>query len=123
LDIAKLHQQLNQPQRALQALQNLADTYSLEEEPQQVLHLMGVAHLALGRYDDATENLTAALARGKPTPEILYQLGEAELLAGHPAQAAAAAEQALALQPAHQPSRDLLGRIELARQSDATLLR
>jgi tetratricopeptide (TPR) repeat protein len=120
LEVAELHRQLNQPQRALQTLQSLADTYSPTEEPQRVLHLMGMAYMALGRYDDAAESLKAALAREKPTPEILCRLGEAELLAGHPAEAAAAVEQALALQPAHQPSRSLLGRIELAQQPQAT---
>ena len=120
LEVAELHRQLNQPQRALQTLQTLADTYSPAEEPQHVLHLMGMAYMALGRYDDAVESLTAAVAREKPSPEILSRLGEAELLAGHAAEAAAAAQQALALEPAHQPSRLLLGRIELARQLQAT---
>jgi hypothetical protein len=48
-------------------------------------------------------------------------LGEAELLAGHTAEAAAAARQALTLQPRHQPSCDLLQRIALAQQPQGTL--
>ena len=108
LEIAELHRQLNQPERALQTLQTLADTYSPGEEPGQVLYLMGLAYVALGRYDDGVESLSAAVTRAKPTPEMFCRLGEAELLAGHPAEAADAARQALALQPQHQPSRELL---------------
>jgi tetratricopeptide (TPR) repeat protein len=81
-----------------------------------VLYLTGLAYTALARYNDAVEIFTTALVRDKPTPELLYRLGEAELLAGHPDEAAAAAEQALALQPQHQSCRELLGRIDLARR-------
>ena len=120
-EIAELHRQLNQPERALQTLQTLADTYSPGEEPGQVLYLTGLAYMALGRYDEGRESLLAAVARGKPTAEMFCRLGEAELLAGHPAEAADAARRALALQPQHQPSRDLLERIELAQQPRGTV--
>jgi tetratricopeptide (TPR) repeat protein len=116
LEVAELYRQLDQPERALQTLQAVADSYAPGEEPQDVLYLTGLAYTALARYDDAVETFTAALSRAKPTPEILYRLGEVELLAGHPDEAAAAAEQALALQPQHQPCRELLGRIDLARR-------
>jgi predicted Zn-dependent protease len=108
---------LNQPDRALHTLQTLADTYSPGEEPGQVLFLMGMAYSALGRQDDSVESLKGAVARGKPTPEMFFGLGQAELLAGHSTEAAAAARQALSLQPQHQPSRELLTRIELAQRS------
>ncbi len=99
-EIAELHRQLNQPDRALQALQTLAETYPAGEEPGQVLYLMGLAYVALGRYEDGVESLSAAVTRGKPTAEMFCQLGEAQLLAGHPAEAAEAARQALALRAA-----------------------
>lgn len=121
-EIAELHRQLNQPERALQTLQTLADTYSPGEEPGQVLYLRGLAYVALGRYDDGVESLSAAMTRGeKPSPEMFYHLGEAELLAGHPAEAADAARQALTLQPQHQPSRELLQRVEIAQQPQGTV--
>jgi cytochrome c-type biogenesis protein CcmH/NrfG len=63
------------------------------------------------------ESFSAALTRDKPTPEILFRLGEAELLAGHADEAANVVQQALALDPQHQPSRELISRIELARRS------
>ena len=101
LEVAELYRQENQPERALQTLQTLAETYSPGEEPGQVQDLLGQAYVALGRYDDAVESLSLAVARGKPTPEMLCHLGEAQLLAGNPTEAAAAARQALAIQPQH----------------------
>jgi len=123
LQVAELHRQLNQSDRALQTLQTLADTYAAGEEPAQVLYLQGLAYVAIQRYDDGVESFAAAVSRGKPTPEMLYQLGQAELLAGHPAEALGAAQQALALQPQHQPSRDLLDRIQTAQQPQGAVLR
>jgi tetratricopeptide (TPR) repeat protein len=116
LEVAELYRQLNQPERALATLHTLADTYSPGGEPQQVLYLMGLAYLARGRYEDAAESLSAAASREQPNPEIFYRLGEAEMLAGHPGEAAAAARRALALEPQHGPSRRLLDRLQLARQ-------
>jgi tetratricopeptide (TPR) repeat protein len=121
LEIAELHRQLNQPERALQSLQSLADTYSPGEEPSHVLYLTGLAYVALARYDDGVESLAAAVTRGQPTPEMLCHLGEAQLLAGHPAEAAGAANQALAMQPQHQASRQLLERVQLAQQPQGTV--
>ncbi len=116
LEVAELYRQLDQPERALQTLQVLADSYAPGEEPQRVLYLTGMAYTALGRGNEAVDSFSAALMRDKPTPELLYRLGEAELLAGHADEAFAAAQQALALDPQHQPSRELIGRIELARR-------
>ena len=123
LQVAELHRQLNQPDRALQTLQTLADTYAAGEEPAQVLYLQGLAYVAIQRYDDGVESFATAISRGKPTPEMLCQLGQAELLAGHPAEALGAAQQALALQPQHQPSRGLLARIQTAQQPQGAVLR
>ena len=119
LEIAELYFQLNWPQRALATLHSLADTYSPGEEPQRVLHLTGLAHKALGRYDDAVESLSVAAVREDPTPEILYLLAEVELSAGRPQQAAAAARRALALEPQHQASLRLLEGLRLARPPEA----
>jgi len=115
-EIAELYRQLNPPELALQTLQTLADTYSPGEEPGEVLYLMGLSYLALVRYDNAVESFSAAAARDKPNPEVLYRLGEAQLAAGRPREASETARQALALHPQHGPSRELLHRIEVAMQ-------
>jgi len=123
LDVAELHRRLEQPHRALQALQSLAETYNPGEEPQQVLYLTGLAQLALARYDDAAESLALAAERGPTQPELLYRWAEAQWLCGRADQAAALAAQALQAAPDHQPSRELLQRIELARSSSSGVLR
>jgi tetratricopeptide (TPR) repeat protein len=121
LDVAELYRQMNQPQRALETLQDLADTYNTPaEEPPQVLYLLGLAQVALKRYDDAVESFAAA-GRDKPTPEILYQLAQAQWLAGHPTEAAATAEKVLAMDPRHQAGRELIARIAAAQQPPGLL--
>lgn len=120
LAIAELYRQRNQPQRALSVLQSLADSYSPGEEPAEVLHLEGLACMALGRYDDAVEHLVAACMRGGATTETLYRLAEAQWLAGRPGEAAAAARDALALEPGHEPSHQLLDRMQIASGTESS---
>jgi tetratricopeptide (TPR) repeat protein len=117
--IAQLYLQQRQPERALQTLQGITDGCSPNDEPTQVLFLLGQTYVALGRYEEGVESLAMAASREKPTPEMLFRLGEAELLAGHPPDAAVAARDALAMQPQHQPSRELLKRVEMAQSLDA----
>jgi tetratricopeptide (TPR) repeat protein len=114
LEVAELYRQMNQPQRALESLQNLADTYPTAEEPQQVLYLTGLAHVALGRYDDGVENFAAAASRQRPSADLLYHLAEAQYLAGRPDDAAVVLGQVLAMAPQHGPSRELWGRVQVA---------
>jgi tetratricopeptide (TPR) repeat protein len=121
LEMSTLYVELNQPQRALATLQALADSYVPGEEPQKVLYEQGVAYLALERYDDAVQVLSAAAVRGEATPEVLCQLAQAQWAAGRSGDAAASARQALALDPQHQPSRRLLEKAQLAQQSAGTL--
>ncbi|MFH1923625.1 MAG: tetratricopeptide repeat protein [Planctomycetota bacterium] len=123
LEIAELYRELNRPERALATLHTLSDAYSPGQEPQQVLYFEGLAYEALQRWDEAVESFSAARNRQRPTPEILFRLARAEWFAGRPAQAAAAAREALALDPGHQPSRELLDRAELALRSDGPLRR
>ncbi len=65
-DVADLYRQQNQPERSLQTLQCLADTYSPGEEPAQVEDFLGQAYAALGRHDDAVESFSLAVKRGSP---------------------------------------------------------
>jgi tetratricopeptide (TPR) repeat protein len=123
LEVAELYRQENRPERSLQTLQCLAETYSPGEEPGHVHDLLGQTYVALGRYDDAVESLSLAVTREKPTAEMFCHLGEAQLLAGYPTEAAVAAQRALTLQPRHPPSLALLERIQLAQQPQGTMKR
>jgi len=114
LQIAELYRRMNRPERALATLQSLADRYPPDEEPPQVAHLLGNSLVALGRYEEGIESFSAAIDRSGPTPELLCSLGEAQLLVGRPAAAAAEARRALTLEPQHGPARHLLQRIEMA---------
>lgn len=114
LHIAELYTRLDQPQRALAALNSLADGYAPGEEPRQVLRMQGLAYAALGRHDDAAKSFTQASSRGDPDPKIFHLLACAEMAAGRPQQASAAAGQALAIDPNHQPSHEMLDRLRLA---------
>ena len=122
-EIAELHYELNQPRRALAALQSLADTYPSGEEPQHVLYLQGLAHSALRRWDDAVESLSEASVRGRPSAEIFSELGRAELSAGRPREAAVAVREALLLDPDHVPSRALAEELQLASDLDPLVRR
>jgi tetratricopeptide (TPR) repeat protein len=116
LTVAELQREASQPQRAYVTLLTLADLYPPGEEPQEVLYLTGLALAALGRHADAAESLYAASLRGKPTAEILYRLAEAELLSGRTAAAEANAREAIALNPQHAASHNLLDRLSRERQ-------
>ncbi len=115
-ETAAVYRSLAQPQRALESMQSLAETYSPGDEPQQVLYLTGLDYMALHRYDDAAASLSAALARGRPTPELLYSLAQAQYRGGHAQEAADSLQRALVIDPQHLLSRQLLGQIEVARQ-------
>jgi tetratricopeptide (TPR) repeat protein len=108
LDVATLYRQRGQPARSLTTLHHLLDTYSPGQEPQNVLVLEGLALMDLGRPQQACETLAAATRRGPATADGLFYLAEAYSAAGDIEQATAAAEQALALNASHQPSRELL---------------
>ena len=123
LEMAELYRDLNQPHDALVTLQGLADTYTPGDEPPQVLYLLGRAYVALGRHEEGVEALSSAASRVQPTAEILCRLAEAQFLAGHAAEAQAAARQALTLEPGHVPSRQLLDRLELADRAQVSIRR
>jgi tetratricopeptide (TPR) repeat protein len=121
--VAETYRQLNEPQRALLALQALADRYSPGEEPQQVLYLQGLAMSALGRYDDSAQSLSLAAHRDRPTAEIMCRLAEAELLAGRYVPAQQALQHAMAIDPQYAPSRALAARMAVAQRGEQPLVR
>ena len=120
LEIAELYRQMEQPERALALLQNLAETCSPGEEPQRLLFLQGLVYKELRRYDEAMQSFSAAMARAGPSAEILCQWGECFLAVGRTEEAAAAAREALGLDPQHGHSRQLLAQVEVAQRSGET---
>lgn len=66
-ETAAVYRSLNLPQSALELMLSLAETYSLGDEPQEVLYLTGLDYMALQRYDDAATSLSTALTRGRPS--------------------------------------------------------
>ncbi len=117
-EIAELHRRMDQPEQALVVLQNLAETYSPGEEPQALLYAQGLAYRALARYDDAIQSFASARAQGAPSAEIVCQLGECLAAAGRPADAAAAAREALAIDPQNQHGHQLLAQVETAQRPE-----
>lgn len=110
---AEVYREQGRPERALCVLESLRDCYASGEEPQRVLALQGLALAALRRYDDAIDAYRLALDRERPTAEICCQLADAELRAGRRSEAAAALQQALALEPGHAASHLLAERAGL----------
>ena len=117
LETAELYRRLDRPQRALSTLECLVDTYPAGEEPPQVLYLQGLALVALNRYPDAVESYQAAAERPNPTPELLFRLSEAQMLAGRTTDAQRTLERALAQDPNYAPSRALAQRLDLAQRT------
>lgn len=115
-EIAAVYLELHKPHRALASVQEIIDRCAPGEEPQEALVCQGLSYLALGRYEEAAESLSGAAARGRPTADILFHLAQAQWGAGRLGQALAAAEQAVALDPNHQPARILLEQTRLAAQ-------
>jgi tetratricopeptide (TPR) repeat protein len=110
--VAEIYRQLDRPQRALATLTALADEYPPGEEPPKVLYLEGLALKRLGRYREAVDTLAASRDRGTPSAELLFQLGEAQYLAGDPGNARLALSAALDREPDHPAGTRLMAHIE-----------
>ncbi|MEM9351644.1 MAG: tetratricopeptide repeat protein [Planctomycetota bacterium] len=107
-DVASLQFELKRPRRCLSTLHSLLDGYPHGEEPRDALWLEGLAYGALDRHSDAAKSLAEATQRGNPPAELLYHLAMASNQCGDAAQAADAAERALATDASHGPSQVLL---------------
>jgi len=121
LDVAVLYRERGQSARALAALHHLLDIYPPGEEPQAALMLEGLALMDLQRPHQAVDSLLAAARRGPPNAEVLYQLAQAQWSVGRYADAATAAEQALAVDRSHHASRQLLVQLASLEPADSTL--
>ncbi len=121
--LAEAYRRRGEPQRALTVLHAWNNTYAPGEQPPKVDYLMGVTYKEIGCHEQALTCLTAAVSRSNPPPEWLYQLAEVRMLNGSPTGALDAARHALAINPNHQPSRELYNRLDQAQRSAAETLR
>jgi tetratricopeptide (TPR) repeat protein len=108
MDVAAMYRQRGQHDRCLATLHHLLDTYPAGQESQMALWMQGLTLADLGRPDSAVESLLAASRLGPPNSDLLFGLAQAQLAAGQPAAATASAQQALAANASHEPSRQLL---------------
>lgn len=112
LAIAESYRKQGRHGRALATLRRLADGYPVDEVPAQVRFLEGLAQKELGRYDGAIASLTAAIRKSSASPEYLFHLAETHLLMGDTVNARIAIGAALAADPAHQPSHQLVNYLD-----------
>jgi predicted Zn-dependent protease len=117
MDVAAIYRERGQHDRCLTTLQHLLDTYPPGQGTQLAYWMEGLTLVDLGRPAQAVESLRTANGQGPANADILYYLAQAELAAGDPAAAATAAHEALAANPSHGPSRQLL--TQLASRPDA----
>ena len=110
LALSELYLQQQRPRRALSTLESLASHSTTGEIPQQVLLMQGVALKQLERYQDAAGVLAQA-AEQHLTGEVLFQLAEAQWLAGDAASAQVAVQGALQRLPQDQRAEALLAAI------------
>jgi predicted Zn-dependent protease len=117
LEVATLYRQRGQNTRCLTAIYHLLDSYPSGEEPQSVLVMQGQTLMDLARPQQATDAFLAAIRRGPPNADVCYYLAQSYSAAGQAGEASAAAQQALAINGGHDPSRKLLA--ELAAHTNA----
>jgi tetratricopeptide (TPR) repeat protein len=117
LEVASQYRQRGQNTRCLTAIYHLLDTYPSGEEPQSVLVMQGQTLMDLGRPQQATEAFLAAVQHGPPSADVYFYLAQSYSAAGRRNEATAAAQQALAINDAHDPSQQLLA--QLAAHTDA----
>lgn len=111
LDMAAIYRQRGQHDRCLIALQHLIDTYPPGQATQLAYWMEGLSYADLGRPQQAAESLRVASQTGPPNADILYYLAQAQFAAGRPSEAAITAQEAIAANPAHSPSRQFLAQL------------
>jgi tetratricopeptide (TPR) repeat protein len=112
LAIADHYRMQGRHSRALATLSSLADGYPVGEVPAHVRYLEGLAQKELGRYEAAVGSFAAAIDSSPPSSDLLFQLAETRLLMGDPVNARIAARAALALEPNHGPSQQVLAHLD-----------
>jgi predicted Zn-dependent protease len=118
LEVASMYRRRGQNTRCLTAVYHLLDTYPTGEEPQSVLVMQGQTLMDLQRPQQATDAFLAGIQRGPPSADVYFLLAQSYMASGRLPEATAAAQQALAVNAAHDATRLLLA--QLAAQVDPT---
>lgn len=111
LEVASVYRQRGQNTRCLTAIYHLLDSYPSGEEPQSVLVMQGQTLMDLGRPQQATDAFLMAVQHGPPSADLYFYLAQSYSATGRADEASAAAQQALAINGAHDPSRQLLAQL------------
>ena len=101
----------DRPQRALATLQALADHYPPDQVPSDVSYRQGLVLRRLARYEDAAEQLAAAIRQGPATADMHFELAQTQILAGNRSAAAESVAAGLALHPNHAGLHRLAGEV------------
>jgi tetratricopeptide (TPR) repeat protein len=112
LAVAEIYRSQNKPQRSLATLAALEDRYTTEPPPIDLLLSRALALKQLGRYDDAAQTLTTAIARGATSADVFCELADAQLQSGDPTNARLSLAAALEVTPAHARSRQMLATLQ-----------
>jgi tetratricopeptide (TPR) repeat protein len=123
MDVAAIYRQRGQHDRCLTTLHHLLDTYPTGQATQLAYWMEGLTLNDLGRPQQAVDSLRSANQKGPPNADILYYLAQAQLASGHPDAATAAAQEALAVNPTHTASRELLTQLATRAAPVAPLVR
>jgi predicted Zn-dependent protease len=111
MEVASMYRRRGQNTRCLTAIYHLLDAYPSGEEPQSVLVMQGQTLMDLGRPQQATDAFLAAIQHGPQSAELYFLLAQSYSATGKVTEASAAAQQALAIDGAHDPSRQLLAQL------------
>jgi tetratricopeptide (TPR) repeat protein len=111
LEIASLYRQRGQSARCLAAIYHLLETYAPGEEPQGVLVMQGLTLMDLGRPQQASDAFLMAIQRGPASADVCFYLAQSYAANGRVAEATSAAQQAVAINASHEPSRQLLAQL------------
>jgi predicted Zn-dependent protease len=111
VEVASMYRRRGQNTRCLTAIYHVLDSYPSGEEPQSVLVMQGQTLMDLGRPQQSIDAFSVAIRRGPPSADLYYYLAQSYSAAGRASEASAAAQQALAINSAHDPSRQLLAQL------------
>lgn len=123
MDVAAIYRERGQHDRCLTTLHHLLDTYPPGQATQLAYWMEGLTLVDLGRPQQAADSLRTANQKGPANADILYYLAQAQLAAGRTDAATATAQEALAVNPTHTASRELLTQLATRAAPAAPLVR